>query len=448
MGRTTSLFLRYSFAAAFLYGVFLYFRGFGWDGDSLISAAQYVKLINPSLYGIDDGGTQPKLLAILTFGVAYQLGHSFVWLTLVAILLNAAMVGALCAWVDAVGGIPFISFLGLAVNIHWYENVVNCDNPAFSVPLAIFGLLLYGHKRKEMLGILLLLLASLFRPGAELIILFLLVLKLFQEKRVTPLAVVAAIAFVVGALHSTYGYLLAYPTKAAYLRECIVFFPEAAAQVARYLQSPLVLLQYVRVVGDQALARRQAVMLFPAMLGLFYVLRRNLSIKFVGAVAIATLIQPAGAFIYGVIINMNSDKVLEFTLIYPVLAAFALQGSAEVLAFVKRRQRVLATLVCLALLADVGSSGVRRRGQYEANFDGPSELGWKRVTEQEVAAASTVSPLPKRFSAAISKDDRIPFLLDFGTRAGRVRYLEDMSERELADGRFDLILRNRGQRRP
>ena len=62
----------------------------------MISAVQFVKLVNPSIYGLYDGGTQPKLLSIVLFGSVYQLTHNFQYLTLLAILLNASMVATLC----------------------------------------------------------------------------------------------------------------------------------------------------------------------------------------------------------------------------------------------------------------------------------------------------------------------------------------------------------------
>ena len=147
-----SSFLIHFIAAASLYGVFLYYRGFGWDGDSLISATQFVKLVNPSIYGLYDGGAQPKLLTILVFGAVYQLTHNFVYLTLLSIFLNAFMVAVLCCWVRALNGAWWIAFLGFSVNIYWYQIVINCDNPAFSIPFAFVGLYLYFHLTEKLPG--------------------------------------------------------------------------------------------------------------------------------------------------------------------------------------------------------------------------------------------------------------------------------------------------------
>ncbi len=129
----------------------------------MISAVQFVKLLNPSIYGLYDGGTQPKLLSIVLFGSVYQLTHNFQYLTLLAILLNAFMVATLCFWVSALNGASWIAFLGFSINIDWYQIVVNCDNPAFSIPFAFIGLYLYFHLHREIAGVVSLLVSSLFR---------------------------------------------------------------------------------------------------------------------------------------------------------------------------------------------------------------------------------------------------------------------------------------------
>src|SRR5581483_9339730 len=67
-----------AFGAAFAFFALCYlgylgWRGFGWDGDSVVSAAQFVKLTNWRIYGTPDGGTHPKLGCILLFGLIYRL---------------------------------------------------------------------------------------------------------------------------------------------------------------------------------------------------------------------------------------------------------------------------------------------------------------------------------------------------------------------------------------
>lgn len=278
-------FLIYFIASASLYGVFLYCRGFGWDGDSVISATQFVKLVNPSIYGLYDGGAQPKLLTILVFGAMYQLAHNFVYLTLLAIFLNAFMVA--------------VAFLGFSINIYWYQIVINCDNPAFSIPFAFIGLYLYFHLHREIAGVILLLASSLFRPGAEIILLSILFLRLMKRDKANKETLMVILASIIGVLHSLYGYLLAYPTKEAFLSATVTFFPEASSQIARFRYSPLVLLVYLKTIVLQATKPNIILFLPFAVIGTFNIFRKNISIKYLGLGILSTLIQPAGAFVYG-----------------------------------------------------------------------------------------------------------------------------------------------------
>ena len=147
----------------------------------------------------------------------YQLTHNFQYLTLLAILLNAFMVATLCFWVSALNGASWIAFLGFSINIDWYQIVVNCDNPAFSIPFAFIGLYLYFHLHREIAGVVSLLVSSLFRPGTEIILFFILFLHLIRKDKADKVTLIAFLAIVIGALHSLYGYLLAYPTKEAFL---------------------------------------------------------------------------------------------------------------------------------------------------------------------------------------------------------------------------------------
>jgi len=79
---------------AILLTVAVTIRGAGWDGDSVVSIAQFEKLIHPRLFDTPDGGTVPKLLPIVLFGGYHWLtgSYSIHWLS---IALTAIAIGQL-----------------------------------------------------------------------------------------------------------------------------------------------------------------------------------------------------------------------------------------------------------------------------------------------------------------------------------------------------------------
>jgi hypothetical protein len=437
-----SSFLIYFIAAASLYGVFLYCRGFGWDGDSLISATQFVKLVNPSIYGLYDGGAQPKLLTILLFGAVYQLTHDFVYLTFLAIFLNAFMVAVLCCWVRALNGAWWIAFLGFSINIYWYQIVINCDNPAFSIPFAFIGLYLYFHLQREIAGVILLLASSLFRPGAEIILLSILFLRLIKRDKANKETLLVILASIIGVLHSLYGYLLAYPTKEAFLSATVTFFPEASSQIARFRHSPLVLLVYLKTVILQATKPNIMLFLPFAVIGTFNIFRKNISIKYLGMGILSTLIQPAGAFVYGVVINIQVDKIMEYTFLYPAFAAFALQHSSPILHFTKNQlvNYVLVALLSLCVVLFIIFSGLSLEGKYEVNPNGTGVIPWRQLTIEDFDRNGVV-PTPHHFNALIPRSDVIFFVLDYGMRAKNIRFIDELSSDELEYRGFDIVVR-------
>lgn len=439
-----SSFLLYFIASSSLYGVFLYWRGFGWDGDSLISAVQFVKLVNPSIYGLYDGGAQPKLLSIVVFGAVYQLTHNFEYLTFLAIFLNAFMVAGLCCWVRALNGAWWIAFLGFSVNIDWYQIVINCDNPAFSIPFAFIGLYLYFHLHREIAGVISLLVSSLFRPGAEIILLFILFLRLIKKDKTNKETLMVIFALIIGVLHSLYGYLLAYPTKEAFLSACVTYFPEASSQIAKFRHSPLVLLLYLKTIILQATKPNIIPFLLFSVPGTFNIFRKNISIKYLGIGVLSTLIQPAGAFVYGVINFIQVDKIMEYTFLYPAFAAFSLQHSAPILHFTKSKlvKYVLVTLVSLCVVLFITFFGLRLKGKYEVNPNGTGLIPWRQLTIEDFDANSAL-PTPHHFNALISRNDVIFFILDYGMRAKNITFIEEFSSDELRHYKFDIVVRPR-----
>ena len=436
----SSSFFLYFIVSASLYGIFLYCRGFGWDGDSMISAVQFVKLVNPSIYGLYDGGTQPKLLSIVLFGSVYQLTHNFQYLTLLAILLNASMVATLCCWVSALNGASWIAFLGFSINIDWYQIVVNCDNPAFSIPFAFIGLYFYFHLHREIAGVVSLLVSSLFRPGAEIILFFILFLRLIRKDKADKVTLIAFLAIVIGALHSLYGYLLAYPTKEAFLSACVTYFPQASSQIATFQYSPRVIRLYLETVISQAAKPTTLVLLLFAVKGSVEIFCKDIAIKYLGISILATLILPAGAFVYGVINNIQSDKIMEYTFVYPAFAAFAIQHSApRPFTKTKLREYVLVSLGFLCVVLFVIFSGLRLEGKYEVNPDGTGLIPWRQIRFDDFDTNRVLST-SHRFSALIPRHDYLFFILDHGIRANNITFIEDLSSDELKSDKFDIVV--------
>ncbi len=91
-------------------------------------------------------------------------------------------------------------------NIGWNEITVNADNPGFSVPFLMFGLYAFCHRGRQNAGAFLLMISSLFRPGAEIVLGVLLLRELIQGNR----SVIIGGAFLFLALvHTLYGSYLA-----------------------------------------------------------------------------------------------------------------------------------------------------------------------------------------------------------------------------------------------
>ena len=165
-----------------VYSIYLAFRGFGWDGDSIISGSQFIKIINRNLYYSPiDGGAHPKILTVLLFGTVYQITGSFYILTFLSIILNSIMVATIIKWIHKERGIWLISIFGLLINIPWAKIVINSDNTAFSIPFIAIGLY-YISKNKYVLGTTLFVISNFFRTGSEFIIFILLINDFFKGR--------------------------------------------------------------------------------------------------------------------------------------------------------------------------------------------------------------------------------------------------------------------------
>lgn len=353
------------------YTVYILFRGFGWDGDSFISASQYQKLIGSDLYGIIDGGAHPKILSVLLFGIIYQISGGFYLLTFISIILNALMLGILIKWVNKEKGFWIVALIGILINIPWTKIVVNCDNPAFSIPFIIFGLY-YISKDKLIEGAIFLTISSLFRSGAEFIIIIILLKQLFNKN--LKKTIILGLAFVLAAIHTYWGYLLIYPTKELFWKLAWEFIttPE---NIAEYQYSVNAFIPYISSVVKQLFNKYSILFIILSIIGMVKLFRIQNSIRLMLLVPLASLILPISSFIYGTAHTILETKHMGYTILLPVLAAFSFNSS--ILEKVGSKTKVFITSgVLLLVILFSAFTGNLKQGDYEAHVNGTGTIGW------------------------------------------------------------------------
>ncbi len=358
------------------YTIYVIFRGFGWDGDSFISASQYQKLIGSDLYGMIDGAAHPKILSVLLFGIVYQLSGGFYLLTILAILLNTLMITTIVSWVNREKGIWVITLFGLLINIPWTKIVVNCDNPAFSTPFIIFGLYSIS-KNKIIKGAIFLTISSLFRSGAEFIILFILITQLFNKNLKNTLILGAA--FIVSAIHTYWGYLLIYPTKEIFWKFTwkSLHTPES---IAKYQYSLNTFIPYINSIIKQLFNKYNILFIVPSIIGMIKLFSKRNSIKFILLTPLASFILVIGSFIYGISHNIYETKHMGYTILLPVLAAFAIDNS--IVHKIGLKTKVIITSgVLLSVILFSAFTGNLKKGEYETNVNGTGTIGWTNIRD-------------------------------------------------------------------
>lgn len=376
----------------FAFCVFLAFRGFGWDGDSLISASQFVRWLNPLIWGLDDAGTHPKALCIALFGAFYLwVPGGFYTLTFVLMALNAFVIGMLCEWVAIAGGFWPLALIGLACNPAWMAIVVNCDNPALSIPLAFAGLYCFYRLDRRKIGMVLMLLASLARPGAEAI---LAVMLISQFRRNWKSAAFPALLLIPAVAHTVWGWHLVYASKEQYLRLCV--FYSSISVDPYYLHSWHALAFFGRSVYGQIAGWG----LLLALLGVFVSWMKG--IMPVCLVVLASWVPPIGAFILGTVQTIAPDKHMEFALLVPILAAMAVRTI--------RLGWVPIACLSLGILLYAAHQGRKQHGQFEVGYAGNGIIPWHAV-----------GPVHGRIEALMN-----PFqILDNGLRITAVELYDD-----------------------
>jgi len=430
----TRVFLIAFFVSAFSYCLFLSFRGFGWDGDSFESASQFIRLINPKIYGVLDTGTQPKLLTILLFGLMYKLFNGFYILTFISISLNALMVGYLCKWIHSLKGYWQVLLLGMLIQINWSSIVLNCDNPAFNIPFIVVGLYYYFCKNNRNLGIILILIAGLFRPNVDLIFFFIVFWEIRNRRKISSLLLPV---IVVSLAHTLFGYRLAFATKELFLQKCFYNFPNFPQDVIKYRFSIRAFELYLKILILLLISPLNRFFLVFSLFGLFSSLKSRKNILFILLIWSVSLIYPLGSLLIG-IAHITLSKIMEISIILFAFASFfSFERPRAFLRLDIKVVRVFILLIFTAALVFNVAMGKLLQGKYQVNpVDGSGSSGWKqellvrRIIEKEF-------PRDKYYSALISNNLTF-FILDNGHRAKKIINFSDFNVIDFSE--FDLIL--------
>lgn len=416
------------------YSVYILFRGFGWDGDSFISASQYQTLIGSDLYGIIVGGAHPKILSVLLFGVTYQLSSGFYLLTILAILLNTLMIITITSWINNEKGIWLIALIGILINIPWTKIVVNCDNPAFSIPFIIFGLY-YISKDKIIEGAIFLTVSSLFRSGAEFIIIFVLFKQLFNKNLRNT--IILGIAFIISAIHTYWGYLLIYPTRELFW-ELAWKFLTTPKSIAEYQYSLNAFIPYINSVMKQLFNKYSILFIIPSIIGMVRLYRKQNSIKFMLLVPLASLILPISSFIYGTAHEILETKHMGYTILLPVLAAFSINCS--ILKKMGSKTKVFITTgVLLLVILFSAFTGNLKQGDYEAHVNGTGVIGWTNFPDIKHDVQSVF--LSDKINILTAYQYLTFIILDIGKYAYNIDVIRDAIEFDYTEiDKYDLII--------
>lgn len=404
----------YSFLLSVIcYIIYLSFRGFGWDGDSFIAASQFTKFINLDLFRTIDNGTHPKLFTVILFGSVYQLTGGFYFLTFISIMLNALMIAVIINWVKEAKGFWVIALLGLLINIPWAKIVINCDNPAFSVPLIIFGLYKI-YKQQFVFGAVLLVAANLFRPGAEFTIALLLVIELYQ-KRYTN-AGILSIALAIALSHTLWGYLLIYPNKEMFWEQNWKFLT-TSENIEKFKYSLIAFVPYIKSVIKQLFTKYSIILIIPAIIGLINIVKNKIKIQKVLLALAATIILPLGTFFYGTEQRALGSKHMVFTIVLPILAAFMFSQSFQ--SKIKSQMiKISIVVITMFILLFSGFTGNLKQGQFEANPKGGGVINTKHFIDIKTDVSQRYKS--DKISALVAENFLTYILLDVGLRLNHI----------------------------
>lgn len=191
-------------------------RGIGWDGDSIVNIHQFYKLANSNLYNGPDGGTTPKLLPIILYGLFHFTMKSYSIHFISIILCSYAFARSFFLSKNFGGGwiwliLPFIS-------PRFLNAIISADNTALSIGFYLLSLVALFEK-KILFSFIFLLFAEFSRPGYSVLmpitLFYLFYLNNFgnyNNKKFLFIIILIALAF----LHSFFCYLLSYESFLEY----------------------------------------------------------------------------------------------------------------------------------------------------------------------------------------------------------------------------------------
>lgn len=417
------------------YSVYLIFRGFGWDGDSLISASQFIKIINRDLYyATVDGGAHPKFFTIILNGTIFQITGGFYLLTFISIFLNALMVSTLITWVNKEKGIWLIALFGLLINIPWTKIVINCDNPAFSVPFIVFGL--YFILKDEFVpGSIFLIISNLFRSGSEFILILLIVREIFRRNPKNSL--ILGIALIVSLIHSYWGYLLVYPSHEIFWNNTwnIRVSPQT---ISEYQYSINAVVPYLQSVIKQLLTKYSIIFIIPAIIGLVRISKYKLKIALAIFLPADSFILPVSTFLYGTILKILETKHMGYTILLPVLASFSINRS--ILEKIGSKTKVFITSgILLLIILFSAFTGNLKQGEYEAHINGTGTIGWTNFPDIKNDVKSIY---PSEKINILTAYQYLTFvILDVGKYANNIEVIRNATEFDFtAITKYDLIV--------
>jgi len=433
--RINILFLEIFIFSFLCFCIFLFLRGFGWDGDSLGTASQFVKLFNQNIFEARYGGGVPKIMSIFTFGLIYQIFGSLYLLTFLSIFLNSLMLTLICKWVYKNGGYWFITMVGLLANVLWLAMVTTCDNTAFSLPFNFFGLYFYFHKNNKIWGSLFLLMASLYRPGPEIILFFIIIIELFRKNRDMRLIAFILFLFIIGIVHTCWGYRLSFSTYESFLNQSMMPHNDLT-----YRHSVKAILPYLQGIVFQITRPSTFIFFILSILGFIRIIKKPNDIKFSGLSIFASYLVPISIFRYG---NYGSATWyhMEFTFFFAIFAAFFCYKNTffeNIVAKLKYKS-ILKIIVILVLLIFIFHKGLKLRGSYEINPDGSGVIGWKSLSGVRKIIKDRSS-----LSAVVTSKDALFCILDLGFKLKKLDVLNSIKDAQNVQYyNYDIIILRR-----
>lgn len=401
-------------------------RGFGWDGDSVVIACQFIKIINPNIFGVWDPGTTPKLMSIFTFGIFYKIFGNFYALTFLSIVMNSLIVALICKWVFENGGYWFITLVGLLSCIGWLDMVVICDTPAFSIPCIFCGLYYYFHKNHKIIGSFLIFIASLFRPGPEIVLLLIMFIELRKNNKNTLFLSYLFLLFLLGVAHVAWGHKLAYINKEdLYSNNNSCKYSLTA--ILPFLKDFLALL-----------AKPRALIFFIlAIFGFARLKKEANDIKYAALSIFQYYLCPISTFVVGQP-NFSANYFREFLILIAIFSGFLgyKSGFFESILIRLKYKSTLRIITLLALIVFIIFIGIQRRGSYEVNPNESGIIKWKGMKEVRSLFAEE-----SKLRAAVMDRDVVFFILDMGCKLKKLDVLHNTNDiQNIQYNNYDVIL--------